>query len=358
MIPGTTSIPGTIDETSELTQWLCEQLAAALSYETVDPDGDFFELGGDSVAAVALMAAVAARRGVEHPISTIAAHPTMAALARFLLAERPAPLHPALLPVDTGGDGTPFFIVHGLTGQAFWSRYLKDRIGPRRPIFGLQAETQRPDRGPIKSVETIAGDYIAAIRSIHPHGPYIIGSTCAGVLIAWEMVQRLQAEGETVRGLIAVDPPSHIGDLIGGEVRNANDGSGEIRLLGDDDAFRQQARQTIVLNTAYHDDFAWIRRNPDALDAAVQTAIALRTALLEYRPKPYTGSVVMICSQQAIFFMKRALAKADQRSTGWAHLLRGPSQLFPLRGSHTGLFRKDNPSVSNAIRNALAFLDT
>jgi acyl carrier protein len=348
------SVPA--DDADTLTDWLCAQLAAALGYEAVQPDEDFFELGGDSVAAAALMTAIAAHRGLELPISTVARHPTMAGLAHALLTQSAPSLDPHLLPVDDGGDAAPLFMVHGLTGQSFSARWLKDRIGPRRPIYGLQATQQRPDEAPVKSVEELAQDYIAAIRSVHPRGPYIIASTCAGVLIAWEMVQRLREAGDEVPSLIAIDPPSSIGDFIGGLVHRSPDLSGESRLLGDDATFRHQARETIVLNTTYHDDFAWLRRDPVALDNAVQTAIALRTALLEYRPKPYDGLVVMICSQQAIQYLRIAQTRKEQREKGWANLLRGPSQIFPLKGSHRGLFHKDNPAVPDAVRNALKFI--
>ena len=352
-----TSAEAPASETVTLTDWLCEQLAVALGYESVGPDDDFFELGGDSVAAVALMTAIASHRGVDLPISTVARFPTMAALARQLLSGSTPAHHPLLLPVDDGGDATPLFMVHGLTGQSFSARWLKDRIGPRRPIYGLQAAPQRPDEGSVRSVEDLAQDYIAAIRSIRPRGPYVIASTCAGVLIAWEMVQRLRAAGETVPALIAVDPPSNIGDFIGGAVDRSEDASGDARLLGDDATFRHQARETIVLNTVQHDDFAWLRRDPAALDSAVQTAIALRTAFLAYRPQPYDGMVVMICSRQAIYYLRKAQKQKMQREIGWSTLLRGPSHIFALKGSHRGLFQRENPAVPDAVRNALKFLE-
>jgi thioesterase domain-containing protein/acyl carrier protein len=343
-------------ETGDLADWLCRQLAAALGYESVGRDDDFFELGGDSVAATALTTAVAAAHGTDLPISTIARFPTMAALATHMLSRAPSKLHPLLLPVEAEGDGIPLFMVHGLTGQAFSARYLKDRIGPRRPIYGLQAAPQRPAEAPIKTVAELAGDYIGAVRSVRSNGPYLLSATCAGAFIAWEMAQRLRAEGESVPALIAIDPPSHIGDFIGGTVLRTDDDSTEGRLLGDDAAFRRQARESIVLNTAEHDDFAWIRRNPAALAGAVETAIALRTALIDYRPEPYDGTVVMICSQQAIAYLRNAQSKPDQRKNGWAHLLRGPSHLIALRGTHRGLFRKDNPAVPDALRGAIRAL--
>ncbi|MEX1109042.1 MAG: thioesterase domain-containing protein [Dongiaceae bacterium] len=336
-------------EADGLAAWLCERLAAALGYNSVNAGDDFFELGGDSVAATALVTAIADRFRVELPISVIVSYPTMAALARYLTDQPPLALYPPVLPVETAGERTPLFVVHGLTGQAFAARYLRDRIGPRRPIYGLQAAPQRPSENAIKSVPELAADYIAAIRSIQPTGPYLIASYCAGVLIAWEMAQTLIAAGETVPLMIAIDPPSHIGDWIGGEV----DHSGESGLLGDDKNFRRQTRDSIVIGTTNHEDMAWLRRDPDAIEGAVETAVALRAAFLAHRPQPYTGRIALICSAQALSYLRKAQRNPDQRRAGWPALMRGKVDFVALRGSHTGLFKKQNPAVPDAVRQVL-----
>lgn len=329
--------------------WLCEQLAAALGYNSVDAGDDFFELGGDSVAATALVTAIAERCTVELPISIIVSHPTMAALARHLTNKTPPALYPTLLPVETAGERTPLFVVHGLTGQAFAARYLRDRIGPQRPIYGLQASPQRPREDAIRSVPELAADHLEAIRSIQPTGPYLIASYCAGVLIAWEMAQMLVAAGETVPLLIAIDPPSHIGDWIGGEVNRSE----ESNVLGDDENFRRQTRDSIIVGTTHHEDMAWLRRDPNAIEIAVETAVALRAAFLTYRPQPYSGRIALICSAQAASYLHAARRKPDQRRAGWPALMRGKVDFVMLRGSHSGIFKQQNQAVPDAVREAL-----
>lgn len=44
----------------------------------------------------------------------------------------------------------------------------------------------------------MARHYIAEIRTVQPRGPYRIGGTCTGGLVAYEMAQQLTADGEEV----------------------------------------------------------------------------------------------------------------------------------------------------------------
>ncbi|MEX0808934.1 MAG: thioesterase domain-containing protein [Dongiaceae bacterium] len=340
--------PGRSDD-GGLAGWLCKHLAAALGYKSVEAGDDFFELGGDSVAATALVTAIAERCKVELPISIIVSHPTMAALARHLANQTPPALYPPLLPVETAGERTPLFVIHGLTGQAFAARYLRDRIGPQRPIYGLQATPQRPRENAFKSVPELAADYLEAIRSVQPAGPYLIASYCAGIMIAWEIAQMLIAAGEAIPLLIAIDPPSHIGDWIGGEVDHTDEGG----VPGDDKNFRRQTRDSIIVGTANHDDMTWLRRDPNAMEGAVETAVALRAAFLAYRPAPYNGRIALICSAQAASYLHAARRKPDQRRAGWPALMRGKVDFVMLRGSHSGMFKQQNPAVPDAVREAL-----
>ena len=47
-------------------------------------------------------------------------------------------------------------------------------------------------------MEEMAAHYIEEIRSVQPHGPYLIGGTCTGGLAAYEIAQQLTAQGEQV----------------------------------------------------------------------------------------------------------------------------------------------------------------
>ena len=46
------------------------------------------------------------------------------------------------------------------------------------------------------------------MRSVQPEGPYYLGGYCNGSIIAYEMAQQLQEQGEQVKFLAMIDPPS------------------------------------------------------------------------------------------------------------------------------------------------------
>ena len=50
---------------------------------------------------------------------------------------------------------------------------------------------------PFTSVPEMARHYIAEIRTVRPHGPYVVLGICTGGLIAYEMAQQLLEQGET-----------------------------------------------------------------------------------------------------------------------------------------------------------------
>jgi thioesterase domain-containing protein len=52
-----------------------------------------------------------------------------------------------------------------------------------------------------------AADYIAEMRQIQPHGPYLLAGFSGGGIAAYEMAQQLQAAGEEVALLAMLDTP-------------------------------------------------------------------------------------------------------------------------------------------------------
>ena len=71
-----------------------------------------------------------------------------------------------------------------------------------QPFYCLQAKGLDGSE-PLRTVEDAAAFYIEEIREIQPHGPYHLGGTCFGGLVAFEMACMLRDQGEEV-GLLAL----------------------------------------------------------------------------------------------------------------------------------------------------------
>jgi thioesterase domain-containing protein len=286
------------------------------------------------------MTQIEAAIGVLYPIETLVGSPTPRKLAERIASDIAggAATH-VLLPVQTDGRRTPLFMIHGLHGQIYIAGYLRGRVEDR-PIWGIRAAAQDPDRDRPRSVKTLAEDYIAAIRSVRPSGPYVLAGYCAGTFIAWEMARRLRAIGESVPLVLAIDPPPFFGNFIGGRL------PADIADDRQDRAFRERTLANLIDSAGTHPDFSWIRSDAKALDRAVRTAVALRHAFLDYLPRPYDGPVTFLCSRN-----KGGLIAA--KKSAWRPLVGNRIDIETLSEFHLDLFRPDNAALGETIDRVL-----
>jgi thioesterase domain-containing protein len=75
---------------------------------------------------------------------------------------------------------------------------LAKLLGPDQPFYGLQTKGLDGEEEPYTSIRDMATHYITEIRSVRPEGPYFIGGTCTGGVVAYEIAQQLVAQGEQV----------------------------------------------------------------------------------------------------------------------------------------------------------------
>src|SRR5437588_730784 len=97
---------------------LCQIWSRVLQVNRVGLDDDFFELGGDSLAAVEILAAIQREWGASLPLTALLEGRTVKALARGLdRNDETSPWSP-LVELQPKGSRPPFFCVHGVGGHA------------------------------------------------------------------------------------------------------------------------------------------------------------------------------------------------------------------------------------------------
>ncbi len=198
-----------------------------LGVAEVGIDDNFFDLGGHSLIAVRLFAMVRKTYRIDLPISILFEAPTIAACADLISRElgpeaatdkpetTPKPLAVAarrfthLVPMHTGEGGPkpPFFLVAGMFGNVLNLRHLAHLLSTDRPFYGLQARGLYGDQAPHTSLVEAARDYIAEMRAVQPHGPYLLGGFSGGGITAYEIAHQLEALGEQVALLVMLDTP-------------------------------------------------------------------------------------------------------------------------------------------------------
>jgi amino acid adenylation domain-containing protein len=133
------------------------------------------------------------------PIGRFTDEPTIEALARMIdgnIAESTS----LVVPLQPHGTRRPLFLIHAGGGYVFFYRALAMRLGIEQPVYAVRAETQMDRLGTpfdaCPSVEALAAQYIAHIRTIQASGPYAIGGGCFGGLVAFEIARQLLEQGE------------------------------------------------------------------------------------------------------------------------------------------------------------------
>jgi thioesterase domain-containing protein len=204
---------------------------------------NFFELGGNSIQAAVFINRLQEKLG--RPVYTVALFdaPTIDGLVRYVKelcpdsivalfgaeslpaengnpvgwaeSSRPTTLAPVdledsahptnrlLVPLHPNGSRTPCFLVHPPGGIVVCYQALAHRLDDDRPLYGLRARGLHGEPDLPARLEDMAAEYVSAIRTVQPDGPYHLGGWSMGGVIAYEMAQQLRAQGQPI-GLLAL----------------------------------------------------------------------------------------------------------------------------------------------------------
>ena len=180
-----------------------------LRQSPISAEDNFFDIGGDSLLAIALFLEIEKATGRQLPISTIYDAPTVASLAA-VLEQATAPRFSPLVLLKPGADDVPpVFIVHGVGGSVMELSQLGKHIRSRHPVYGIQARGLDGVDAPKDRVEDMAQIYLDAITETQSHGPYLLVGNSFGGLVMLEVAQRLAERGEKIALLALLDTYPH-----------------------------------------------------------------------------------------------------------------------------------------------------
>lgn len=166
---------------------------------------NFFDLGGQSLLAARLFAEVNEIFQRKLTLSTIFQAPTIEKLAKVLSPREYLPNSSYLVPIQPLGSKVPFFCIHGAQGEVLFLRSLANHLGSDQPFYGIRSPGQNGEIAPLTCIEEMAKLYIEEIKTIQPQGPYLLGGYSFGGLVAFEMAQQLQKQGQEVSLLALLD---------------------------------------------------------------------------------------------------------------------------------------------------------
>jgi thioesterase domain-containing protein len=266
------------------------------------------------------------------PVAALFQHATVESLAE-LLRRGAGPWSP-LVEIQRGDGKRPFFCVHPVGGTILSYAELARLLGPEQPLYGLQSRGLEDGQEPLGSIEAMAALYIEAVRTVQPHGPYLLGGWSMGGAIALEMAQQLQRRGQQVERVVLIDSfarpfseeqaasgaqdATRLGALFYRDLLGAAGQASPLpETLGTEEAGRSAASALGI--------------GLEPLQALQRVFESNLRAAWKYVPQPYVGPLVSF------------EASDSPQEHGWQQLAAGGVEVHRLEGDHYSILR--NPGV-------------
>ena len=175
--------------------------AQVLGLERVGVDDSFFDLGGDSLSAMRVIAAINTSLDAGLAVRTLFDAPTVRSLSQQL-DEHDSAVEVVPVEVLKEGTGVPLCCIHDGLGLSWSYRALGNYLDC--PIIGINQIPQNGEAEP-GSIRSMAASYADRLQAVYPAGPYKLLGWSFGGVVAHELAIELQRRGCVVESLVLLD---------------------------------------------------------------------------------------------------------------------------------------------------------
>lgn len=283
---------------------------------------NFFEAGGDSLAAVDILAGIETLLGRRVPLFLLTEHPTIESLANVLdqHGTTTAVADPIMIPLGRHTGAVPLYFAASGHGDLIRLQNLARALAGACDLFMLQP----PVEGEVKTIEALASIYAEKIRAYGRPG-FLAGFSVGGVVAVETARMLLRANAaRPVQKLILVDAvfPSRF-------IRSAI----LWRILGF--LASKSSLQALTLNGRHLGGLLG--------DSGL---VAQINAMREYQPKPLDIQAVLVRSRGMMRWERWAFLP-------WRKVISGLSESDWVEGMHGSIFEHGLQELGAAIRAAV-----
>jgi len=303
--------------------------AQVLGLDRVGVDESFFELGGDSLLAMRVIAAVNTSLDAHLAVRTLFNAPSVRSLSQQLGRHDSAV---EVVPVEVlkEGTGVPLCCIHDGFGLSWSYRALGNYLDC--PIIGINQIPQNDEAEP-GSIRSMAASYADRLQAVYPAGPYKLLGWSFGGVVAHELAMELRRRGCVVQRLVLLDATF---TTNGGIARNqALDESQilehilrtnriDIPVLSGPLTYRRA--EGLIHQQRESVEFALPPRQ--LLEVMVQSVTANQLYLLEHVPEVFDGDMVIFSAARS------GNGNDSSHLQSWRHYIAGDITAYSVDCTH------------------------
>lgn len=317
-----------------------------LNFYPVRPNDNFFEIGGDSLLSIQIIAK-ARKLGLQLTANQLFENPTISDLGKKLAAKKikaEKETYDFLVPLREGGSKKPLFCIHSGGGHVVFYNLLAKYMTSDRPIYALEPTGLYGEGTMHSNVKDMTADYMKAIRSVQSEGPYNILVYCFSVTVGNEMAIEFTKLGFRAN-IIVIDTMASPWHLNTGIRLKARLKSFVIRF----------SKNPLNSIKHYFEDRLWRIKpvlvkyfgNDDTRDLE-HLQENLRRICLAYEFKPHDGDISLILTEKPHHSLQKVIIDS------WKEITNGDFRLFYTKGNHRTLFTEpDIQFVSKKIEESI-----
>jgi thioesterase domain-containing protein len=240
-----------------------------------------------------------------------------------------------------------------VTGSVLGYVRLAQHLGLDQPVYAFQMPERNGERSAYPDMSEIAAHYVKVMRQVQPNGPYRLGGWSYGGVVAFEMAQQLQRQGEEVDLLALLDTTVPTGAsqaeqlddaaILSGlaRVHNLEVAVEELRRMGSDEQLSyvlERARQVSAL--AADVTLPQLRR-------LLEISKLNLSASARYVPQPYPKRITLFRSAELRpeDIGKKEFEIYNDPALGWGALSGEPVEIHVIPGNHFTLLGEPNVRV-------------
>lgn len=285
----------------------------SLGKQAIDPKLGFYDLGGDSLAAITLLELIEESCSIRISLTNFLENQSVDQLVELISKQR---LMDSSFMINLKPEvSTPkaLFFLHPIGGTAFCYFDLINYLPPYS-CYALQdpAISANFKQIDFSSLEDMASVYLQEIKSKQPKGPYVLAGYSFGGTLAFEIARQLLAQNEQVEKIFIID---------GWAVFSSE--------LHDKKRFLQATQRTLAELTV---------RIPKLLkkkDELLETFWKRMQLLLSYKPPKLPIPLVLFKAKEIL----PEYQSIDSVDNHWSVLTTNQVEVHQITGNHSNILR-------------------